>query len=229
MMKLELDSLQRSANLFFIRHGESAGNLARKIQGHTDLPLTDQGRDQAAKAGKWMKNLGIDLIVASPLSRAWETATIIAGEIGLDPKTIIGSDLIKELNTGIFSNKTFAEVEVDHYEAWQAFRYRSWESVPEAERIEALLNRSISHWNNLVAHVNAGNSRILSVTHGGFFQWLFRASFSPSHSSWMPIVHLDNCGFSEFYVEPVTEAPSFEQGRFFAEWRKVNFSSFSAV
>jgi len=226
---LEFDSLQRSANLFFIRHGESDGNQARKIQGHTDLPLTDKGRSQAAQAGLWLKKQGIELIIASPLSRAWETATIIANQIGLAADSIIPSDLIKELNTGIFSNKTFAEVESDHNEAWQAFRYRSWESVPEAERIDALLNRSIGHWNNLIAHANAGHHRILTVTHGGFFQWLFRASFSPSHSSWMPLIHLDNCGFSDFYIEPVTEAPSFERGRFFAEWRKVNFTAFSAV
>ena len=227
--QLQFDALTHPAEFYFIRHGESAGNQARKIQGHTDSPLTNQGREQAAQAGIWLKARQIERIIASPLSRARETATIIATTMGLPEESIINSDLIKELDTGIFSNKSFAEVEEQHNAAWRAFRYRSWESVPEAERIEALLERATLHWNNLISLANAGTTRILSVTHGGFFQWLFRASFGPSHASWMPLVHLDNCGLSSFFIEPVAEAPPNEPGRIFAEWRQVNFTGFSAV
>lgn len=216
------------ADWYFVRHGESEGNHERKVQGHTDLPLTDRGRRQAERAGDWLAGAGIGLVVASPLRRAWETAEIIAGRIGVDPARIVASADVQELDTGIFSNKTFAQIEADHAELYREFRSRSWESVPEAERIVQLMARAVRHYDWLVERSNGGAPKILTVTHGGFFQWLFRASFGTPQHAWLPLVHLDNCGLSHFSIEPVP-APDGGGGAFFAEWRKVNFTGFSAV
>jgi broad specificity phosphatase PhoE len=64
----------------FLRHGESLGNAQSRWQGQSDYPLTDKGRDQArALAERWKReNASFDLIISSPLSRAKETAEIIA-------------------------------------------------------------------------------------------------------------------------------------------------------
>lgn len=74
--------------LYFIRHGLSEMNVQGVFAGHSETPLTTEGKNQAAKAGKAAKSLDIDLIVCSPLSRAHDTAKIIAKEIGYSPEDI---------------------------------------------------------------------------------------------------------------------------------------------
>jgi uncharacterized phosphatase len=69
--------------LYLVRHGETDWNKARRIQGSTDIPLNATGRGQAATTGALLARREWDAIVASPLSRAFETASIIAGEVGL--------------------------------------------------------------------------------------------------------------------------------------------------
>lgn len=78
-------------NFVFLRHGESIGNAQARWQGQSDYALTDRGRAQAyALAARWKsENVKFDLIIASPLSRAKETAEIVAsavdGKLELDP------------------------------------------------------------------------------------------------------------------------------------------------
>ena len=71
--------------LYLVRHGESEWNRIGRIQGRRESPLTGAGRAQAVALGRMLRTVlpdpGID-VVASPLERAFETATIIAGELG---------------------------------------------------------------------------------------------------------------------------------------------------
>lgn len=68
----------------FIRHGETDWNAARRLQGSTDIPLNDVGRQQARDAAEVLAGSSWEVIVSSPLSRARETASIIADGIGLE-------------------------------------------------------------------------------------------------------------------------------------------------
>jgi uncharacterized phosphatase len=70
-------------SLYLVRHGETDWNRARRIQGSTDIELNDTGRAQAATAGKLLARRDWATVIASPLSRAFETASIIAAETGL--------------------------------------------------------------------------------------------------------------------------------------------------
>jgi 2,3-bisphosphoglycerate-dependent phosphoglycerate mutase len=67
-------------NITLLRHGESTGNVERRIQGHIDFPLSEAGRQQvSALAHRWREEgLNFDLIITSTLKRAVETAHIIA-------------------------------------------------------------------------------------------------------------------------------------------------------
>lgn len=71
--------------IYFVRHGESLWNTLDKICGATDSPLTEKGRAQAAETGKAIlaANLHADAILYSPLSRAADTAKLIAEMTGL--------------------------------------------------------------------------------------------------------------------------------------------------
>lgn len=84
--------------LYLVRHGETDWNRARRIQGSTDIPLNDTGRKQAATTGRLLARREWDAIYSSPLSRAAETASIIAGEVGLDAPVLI--DELVERNYG---------------------------------------------------------------------------------------------------------------------------------
>ncbi|GAA2015417.1 histidine phosphatase family protein [Microbacterium ulmi] len=74
--------------LTLVRHGETDWNKARRIQGSTDIPLNDTGRAQArAAAARLFATLDPTaprIVVSSDLSRARETAEIIAAELGVE-------------------------------------------------------------------------------------------------------------------------------------------------
>ena len=92
-----------------LRHGESVGNAESRWQGQADFPLTDTGRAQArALAERWKtERVNFDLVLASPLMRAKETAQIIAATLSV---TIEFEPLWLERDTGEYSGLTAHEV-----------------------------------------------------------------------------------------------------------------------
>lgn len=83
-------------------------NVQGLFAGHTDTPLTETGRKQAIKAGKKAKDLGIDVIVSSPLSRALDTAKHVAEAIGYDAKNIVTHNLFMERFYGKMEGMPYA-------------------------------------------------------------------------------------------------------------------------
>ena len=71
--------------VYFVRHGQSEWNVADKVCGATDIPLTAKGQEQAVLTGKAILSQGIkaDMILYSPLSRASETAKRISEMTGI--------------------------------------------------------------------------------------------------------------------------------------------------
>lgn len=86
--------------LYFVRHGLTEMNVSGHWSGTSETPLTAEGRQQAKRAGQQAKHLKIDYIVASPLSRARETAEIIAKEIGYPIDEIHINELFIERHFG---------------------------------------------------------------------------------------------------------------------------------
>ena len=68
--------------IYFVRHGETAQNREKRLQGRRDVPLNERGEAQAKALGAWFRAQGIrfDRIYASPLGRAVETARLVAGD-----------------------------------------------------------------------------------------------------------------------------------------------------
>ena len=92
--------------LYLVRHGQSEWNRIGRIQGRSESPLTALGREQAVALGGMLRAVlpdpGID-IVASPLSRAFETATIIAGELGRAAGDVSADERINDFDVGVLA------------------------------------------------------------------------------------------------------------------------------
>jgi len=100
---------KESFDIIFLRHGESVGNAESRWQGQADFPLTRKGRQQAKALAKRWQDEGreFDWIVTSPLSRASETAEIIAAALNLP----VEKDAIwAERNIGEVAGLTAKEV-----------------------------------------------------------------------------------------------------------------------
>lgn len=87
-------------HLYFVRHGQSQANVDRVFAGQFDTQLTALGIKQAKIAALKAKGLQIDHIISSPLSRAHDTAKIIAGAIGYPMDKIELNSLLMERGYG---------------------------------------------------------------------------------------------------------------------------------
>jgi len=84
-------------NLYVVRHGQTIWNVEKKVQGITDIPLTDKGRKEAKELQELISTLNIDVVISSPLERARETAKIL-----VDSSLPINTDdRIKERDWGM--------------------------------------------------------------------------------------------------------------------------------
>ena len=99
-------------NLYVVRHGETNWNKERRVQGITDIPLTEKGIEDAKELKELIKDLNIDVVISSPLIRARETAKIITDAslpVNID-------DRIKERDWGM--NEGALIDEVDRWDCW---------------------------------------------------------------------------------------------------------------
>lgn len=83
--------------LSIVRHGQTYYNAAGLVQGRVDIPLNDTGKSQAKTLGESlrMKNEHYDVIMASPLSRAYETAKIIAKELQYQQPIVLNDRFVE--------------------------------------------------------------------------------------------------------------------------------------
>lgn len=140
--------------IYLVRHGQTDWNLEKKTQGHTDISLNENGKEQAKLISKVISNYKIDKIYSSDLLRAKETAEIINENFGLD---IILDNRLREINYGDLEGIARPTLSQD---VWDIFN-----SNPEklnAEPIINVFNRIKSFFNDLDY-----NKNIIIVTHGG--------------------------------------------------------------
>jgi broad specificity phosphatase PhoE len=106
--------------LLLVRHGATAATEEDRFSGSTGAELSEQGRWQAARLGERLSQQSISAIYSSPLSRALETARIVAGHCRLEPIT---RDELREINHGHWEGMKRDDVERQfgpEYAAWEA-------------------------------------------------------------------------------------------------------------
>lgn len=95
-----------TTRICFIRHGETDWNVAKRIQGQTDIPLNETGRAQALALAFKAAHCHFDAIYSSDLMRARDTAGMLAARRGLDIRIL---PQLRERHFGIFQGLTAAE------------------------------------------------------------------------------------------------------------------------
>ncbi|MCH7486877.1 MAG: histidine phosphatase family protein [Proteobacteria bacterium] len=93
--------------LLLIRHGETAANAERRVQGHLDVPLSDRGLEESELLARRVAALPVAAIYSSPLQRARQTADAIAGALSLE---IEERDDLMERDVGALSGLVWDEV-----------------------------------------------------------------------------------------------------------------------
>ncbi|MEG3070641.1 MAG: alpha-ribazole phosphatase [Candidatus Syntrophopropionicum ammoniitolerans] len=150
--------------IYVIRHGETAWNVVSKLQGHTNVPLSDNGRSQARLLGKRLAGLEFENLYSSDLVRAYETAQIISQyHHNLEIKTL---PALREINFGRwegFSIKEIAELYPEKIKQWWKTPLQT--RLPDGESLGDLVQRVAAVVKNIVESHTGGN--ILLVTHGG--------------------------------------------------------------
>src|SRR5215510_12991728 len=106
--------------LYLVRHGATNLTAEDRFSGDIGADLSAEGRSQAERLAARVRDDGISAVYCSPLSRAVETARIIAGGCGLEP---ILSDGLREIRHGHWEGLTRREVAIqfaNEYAAWEA-------------------------------------------------------------------------------------------------------------
>lgn len=149
--------------IYLVRHGETEWNASLRYQGHTDVPLSEQGRQQADLLGKRLAALEIEVFYSSDLVRAYDTARIISHYHNQDIKIL---PEFRELNFGQWEGMSINEIKGKYPEEIKQF----WEMplltrIPGGETLDEMVKRTVTALKTIVESHSKGN--IVLVSHGG--------------------------------------------------------------
>ena len=151
--------------MILIRHAQSTANATGIWQGQLDFPLSEQGRLQAAAAGRALAGTRISAIYSSPLSRAFETAEIVAREASFQGEIVAIPDLM-ERHGGVLEGHTW--VALPEEERW------TFASAETDEEILARFERALAA---IRSRHRTTDDPLVIISHGGFMRAFLRNLF----------------------------------------------------
>ncbi|MGC9561068.1 histidine phosphatase family protein [Brachymonas sp. M4Q-1] len=162
-----------ATRLLVIRHGETAWNAARRIQGHTDIPLDATGVAQAEHLAEALADSPIHAVYTSDLQRAEQTARIIAAP---HQAPVTPLPALRERGFGSIEGMTFLDFEVQRPQDSMHWRKRTpdWTPPEGGESLLTLRERIVATVNAIGARHNGQHVAI--VSHGGVLDILYRAA-----------------------------------------------------
>jgi len=211
--------------LLFIRHAQSTGNQAKRMQGHGEFELSKAGRNQAEKLARSLLAEGWipSHVYSSPLKRAAQTTQILLEHFQAAPLPAAVSDLIdgsvtpldlpevstkrialtyadelKEFQNGIFQGLTWAEAMAKYPDLCRNLEASpDWIQIPQAESLEAARQRA-KQFIETVLHRHQNGDRLWIVTHSWILQHLI-AELMGCDRSWR--LRARNTALFEFWVD----------------------------
>jgi broad specificity phosphatase PhoE len=141
-------------SIFLVRHGETVDNASHTFQ-MPDSPLSDNGHTQAVQLAKRLVNSEISDIVCSDYLRTQQTASYVAGKLGIEPNYI---ELLRERNFGELRGRPYADLNFDPFALdYQPVNGENWSSF------DARISLA---WDHIATVVAQAKGDVLIVTHG---------------------------------------------------------------
>ncbi len=149
--------------LFIVRHGETVWNREGRIQGHTDVALSDKGKDQAARLADRLSSVPFDAAYASDLCRASATASLIlqGRDVPLYP-----TSRLREYHKGAFEGMTDGELRAQFPDEYPSYVSKDLDYAPEGGESTRDVSDRMS---SVICEIKERHldERVLVVGHGG--------------------------------------------------------------
>lgn len=162
--------------LMVVRHGESAWNASRKLQGQADIELSAKGREQAVALRETIAALEPDVVLTSDLKRAYETTLLL----GVSNPT--ATEALREIDVGQWTGRDIADIRAknpDGYQGWRAGTY----TPPGGEAWSDFVCRTTG----CVLNMFRSCDRLLVVCHGGVVRALLEKLIDLPPSRIIPV------------------------------------------
>jgi len=177
---------------FLVRHGETEFNRLGVFRGRYEVDLNDAGRDQAREIGLALRGQGIETILAGPLSRAVETASIVGEVLGLKPEV---DEAFNNIALGKWQGVAKDKIKEEFPEMWCLWTTEPEKLIiPGGETIAQVQERS---FRGLKRVIRERGGTFAIVTHRSVIKTLAAAMLDvPAPYFWR--FYIDNAAYSVF-------------------------------
>ena len=187
--------------LYFMRHGLTDWNIEHRIQGSTDIPLNDTGRQMARDAAERYKDVQFDICFVSTLNRADETARIFLE--GRDVPMVSDARL-KEMDFGIYDGSCSRTLPEDHPIYKLIKEPHLYVPDGNAESFESLYSRITQFLNESVRPELLKGKDVLVIAHGAVNKCILSIlTKAPLEEFWTGVMR--NCELLELPSEVLKE------------------------
>lgn len=184
-------------NIYIVRHGETVWNAEGRIQGHTDVELTERGKEQARATGRRLSTVQFGVAYSSDMSRARETALIILGEREIPLHSV---PELREYNKGVFEGLTPEEYRQRYPELYEASLVNDPDFAPPGGETIRQCQARLSGFVSMLRDKHSDDD-VLLVGHGGSLRSGIVALLGlPLEANWKFVMH--NCALSVIRIYP---------------------------
>jgi probable phosphoglycerate mutase len=180
------------AELVLLRHGRTAWNHEKRVQGQLDAQLDDTGREQAGRVADVLKLLQPTRLWSSDLVRARDTAAYVAGATGLDP---VLDPRLREFDLGERQGLTHDEYAAIAPEEFELFRQGYFDDAPGAESVADVRTRMVAALGEVLSSLGPAETGIV-VTHGAAARVAIAAMLGWPDDAFHRLSALANCGWA---------------------------------
>lgn len=185
------------AYLVLVRHGQSEWNLLGQWTGLTDVNLTDQGRDEARKAGRLLENIDLHQAYTSKLKRAKHTLDEVVAHLGIPGIKRSEHAELNERDYGQLTGKNKWQVKEEHGEEQFMKWRRSWDHpVPGGETLKDVSDRVVPFYEKQILEDLKNGKNVIVAAHGNSPRALMKHLEDISHDQ----AHTVEIGTGEIHM-----------------------------
>lgn len=177
--------------IYFVRHGETVWNKEKKIQGQSDIPLNEYGRELGTITAEALKDIPFDIVYSSPLIRAKETAEILVKNRNLE---ILEDPRLVEMSFGEGEGESLPEIHAHPEMKLHNFIHNPGEYTPPAggETFEELYDRCKNFIDEVILPAEKKYDTMLIVGHGALIRGFIHNINNRSSRDFWIVTH-KNC------------------------------------